>query len=157
MMKWHLEFVSDWSLIANILSYCVCLIHEDKITKQALKQKFENDSEALGVYTKYLISHNHFHVMDALIWCVCLYFRVEIGHIKHVNAHLACVCWWCKSGNPLRSVGLRMWSKIIHANERTQHTCKWLIKGGKDACRIQKCKYIWKTMQTNSNTSRNGT
>lgn len=36
-MKRHLEFVSDWSLIANILSYCVCLIHEDKITKQAPK------------------------------------------------------------------------------------------------------------------------
>lgn len=42
---------------------------------------------------------------------MCLYFRLEIGHIKQVNAHLEFVCWWCKSGNPLRSVGFRMWSK----------------------------------------------
>lgn len=61
-MKQHLEFVSDWWLIANMLSYCICLIHAYKITKQALKQKFENDSAAMGVYTKNLISRNHFHV-----------------------------------------------------------------------------------------------
>lgn len=55
-----MEFVSDWPL----LICCICPIHEDRITRQThIKQKFGNYSAALGVYTKYLISPNHFHVI----------------------------------------------------------------------------------------------
>lgn len=79
--------------VANMLSYCICLIHEDRITRQT-----HTKAEIWKLFSSfgriYKISHKSesFPCNYALILCVCLYFRLEIGHIKQVNAHLECVC-----------------------------------------------------------------
>lgn len=134
--------------VANTLSYCICLIHEDRITRQ-----IQTKAEIWKLFSSFgrifKISHKteSFLCNYALILCVCLDFRLEIGQIKQVNAHLDCVCWWCKSGNPLRSVGWRMWSKDTQKSymQKKKHIARMqMVDEGRENMQVtfkNPCKY----------------